>query len=220
APPVMPLPFVLCPLLFALCSLLFALVIDYRGCSRENSGNPTAPRHRLDRSSGPASLDSRLSDPPRRRKDDPMPCRVPPRAGHCRWAVLALLATAFLAWGAVADPPGPKVTPHAAADSTPSPAPKKLSEADAKHVAELTKSIDTLWRAGKFTEAVEPARQVTAIDEKALGPDHWQTADANRKVETLRTIAALPEEGRRALADLPALQQEFLGDFEKARYMD
>src|SRR5262249_33284838 len=90
APPVMPLPFVLCPLLFALCSLLFALVIDYRGCSRENSGNPTAPRHRLDRSSGPASLDSRLSDPPRRRKDDPMPCRVPPRAGHCRWAVLAL----------------------------------------------------------------------------------------------------------------------------------
>jgi CHAT domain-containing protein/Tfp pilus assembly protein PilF len=87
-------------------------------------------------------------------------------------------------------------------------------------VAELNKVIDGLWRAGKFAEAVEPARQVAAISEKALGTDHWQTSDARRNVETLRVIAGLPEEGRRAMAAVPALHPEFAQAHGKARYAD
>jgi hypothetical protein len=55
--------------------------------------------------------------------------------------------------------------------SEPSLAPKELTEADSKRVAELNKGIDALWRAGKFAEAVAPARQAVAVLEKALGPD-------------------------------------------------
>jgi hypothetical protein len=55
--------------------------------------------------------------------------------------------------------------------SEPSLAPKEVTEADAKRVVELNKEIDALWRAGKFAEAVAPARQAVAVFEKALGPD-------------------------------------------------
>jgi CHAT domain-containing protein/Tfp pilus assembly protein PilF len=143
---------------------------------------------------------------------------VPSRAGHCRWTVLTLLAAAALARVAVADPPDPKASASPGAASNPAPPPKKLSEADAKRVAELNKVIDGLYRAGKFAEAVEPARQVVAIAEKALGPDHWGTADARRKVETLRAIAGLPEEGRRAMAADPAFYQEAAQAYRTARY--
>src|SRR5262249_43008060 len=50
--------------------------------------------------------------------------------------------------------------------------------------------------------------------------DHWQSADARRKVETLKAIAGLPEEGRRALATVPALRREILDTYGKARYAD
>src|SRR5262249_42380291 len=98
--------------------------------------------------------------------------------------------------------------------------PKSLAGDDARKVAELNKAIDDLWRAGKFAGAVAPARQAVAVCAKALGSDHWQTADARRKVETLRTIAGLPEEGRRALAADPALFQECGEAYGKARYAD
>jgi CHAT domain-containing protein/Tfp pilus assembly protein PilF len=130
------------------------------------------------------------------------------------------VAATFLARVAVADPPDPKASASSVEASHPAPAPKKLSEADAKRVAELDKAIDTLWRAGKFAEGVAPARQVAAISEKALGTDHWQTADARRYVETLRVIAGLPEEGRRTVAAVPALYQEYAQAYGKARYAD
>src|SRR5262249_32623452 len=147
-----------------------------------------------------------------------MPHPVARRDGPRVWAVFTLLAAAALA-RAAADPPDAKVPPAPAA-AAPPPPPKALSEAAAKGVDELNKTIDALWRSGTFAEAVEPARQIAAICEKALGPDHWHTADARRQVETLNTIAGLPAEGRRALAAGPAMFQELKGAFGKARYAD
>src|SRR5262249_5055730 len=140
---------------------------------------------------------------PGRWRDDPMSPRLARREGPGRWAALTLLAAAGLARAAGADPPDPKAPPPSEA----APPPKQLSEADTRRVAELPKAVDALRRAGQFAEAVAPARQVVVICEKALGPDRWRTADARRQVETLRTIAGLPEEGRRALASVVALEQ-------------
>ena len=138
-----------------------------------------------------------------------MPPLVARRRGPARWAALTLLAAAALARAAAADPPDPKAAPPPAAAPAPATPPKALSGDDARKVAALSKAIDDLWRAGKFAEAVEPARQAAAVCEQALGPDHWRTADARRRVETLDAIAGLPEEGRRALAAVPALHQAF-----------
>src|SRR5262249_7985347 len=91
---------------------------------------------------------------------------------------------------------------------------------DARHVESLTKTIDQLKSRAKFAEAVEPARKVLAICEKALGPDHWRTAAADRTLEDLRRIADLPQEGRRAIASVGARQGEFESELRKARYAE
>ena len=51
-------------------------------------------------------------------------------------------------------------------------------------------------REGKFSQAIEPAREVAEVRARLQGADHWQAADARRAVADLRKIAALPEEGR------------------------
>src|SRR5262245_6982149 len=95
---------------------------------------------------------------------------------------LGLLALGIILtnWAAIArsmDQPAP---------AAPVPALKALGVEDGRQVEARKKTIDELRRAGKFTEALEPARKVLAICEEALGPDHWQTADARREIETLQ----------------------------------
>jgi CHAT domain-containing protein/tetratricopeptide (TPR) repeat protein len=137
-----------------------------------------------------------------------------------RWAALALLLAAGFAHVALAPPQKPCAAraPAQAAASPPAPAPKTLSEADSKRVDELRKATDGLWREGKFSEAIAPARQAVAICERTLGTDHWQTADKRRLVERLRTMAALPAEGRRVLSGLPALDAAGREAYNDARY--
>jgi tetratricopeptide (TPR) repeat protein len=78
--------------------------------------------------------------------------------------------------------------------------PRRLSDAEQARVTELTRSINRLRCEGKFTEAIESARQVADILERAVGPRDWRAADARREAETLQTIARLPADGRRAMA--------------------
>src|SRR5262249_17930147 len=111
-------------------------------------------------------------------KGPPMPHRVARRDGPRVRAVLALLAAAALARAPPAPPPHPQPAAPAGAPPRPAPPPKTLSGDADRKVAALSKAIDDLWRAGKFAEAVETARQAVAICEKALGPEHWRTADA------------------------------------------
>ena len=123
--------------------------------------------------------------------------------GRCVSATL--LAVALLATPARAQPP---------------PSPKTLAAGDATRIEELGRSIDSLWRAGKFDEATVAARQAESVVEMALGTDDWQTAAARRRTKTLNTIAGLPEEGRREMSTIPALQQEMEDAFGKASYAD
>ena len=79
-------------------------------------------------------------------------------------------------------------------------APRKLPPDDERRVEALNKTIDDLRRQGKFAEARDLARDRAMLLEKALGSDDWRTADAGQEVQTLATIAALPEEGRVVMA--------------------
>jgi tetratricopeptide (TPR) repeat protein len=97
---------------------------------------------------------------------------------------------------------------------------RQLSGDDAKQVESLSKTINQLKRAGKFAEAVEPARKVLAICQKVCGPDHWQTADARRTIDDLQKIAALPEEGRQAMASVGALSDQEDAAYDGGRYAD
>jgi hypothetical protein len=68
---------------------------------------------------------------------------------------------------------------------------KRLSAEELRRVSELSKRIDELCAADKFTEAIVKAREIVAIRQKALGNDHWRTEDARLRVEDLQRTAML-----------------------------
>jgi tetratricopeptide (TPR) repeat protein len=95
-----------------------------------------------------------------------------------------------------------------------------LSADEVKRVEELNETIEKLWRAGNFAEAIGPARQVVAIFRKTVGPDHWFTADASRAEQTIQTAIGLPQAARRELASVPALEQRANEEYRNAKYTE
>lgn len=136
---------------------------------------------------------------------------------HLASALALTLASAFLSSSALCPLPSPSAL---AQDSPVAQASKKLSAVDAKSALELHKQVDRLQRAGKFDEAVAPAKEILALCEHALGPDHWQTADARQQIKTLEHMASLPEEGRKAIASVGALNDQRSEMYQKARYAE
>jgi tetratricopeptide (TPR) repeat protein len=86
---------------------------------------------------------------------------------------------------------------------------RSLKGDDLKRVRTLDRRIEQLKKAGKFVEAVEPAQEVLAIRRRVLGTENWRTEDARLAVEDLKRIAGLPEEGRKAVASLADLEDQF-----------
>ena len=127
---------------------------------------------------------------------------VPP----VRLTTFVLVAVVLPAVGVLAELPGKSVF--------------SLQGEDRKQVEALRNTIAQLKVAGKFSEADGPAKEVLAICEKALRPGHWQTGDARREVEDLKSIARLPEEGRTAMASMGALEKEHEALTRRARYAD
>jgi hypothetical protein len=92
---------------------------------------------------------------------------------------------------------------------------RQLSGEAASQVEKLEQQIAQLQKEGKFAEAIDPAREVAELRTRLQGADHWQAADARRMVDDLRRVAALPEEGRKAMASLEELGQK--ADAEEQR---
>jgi tetratricopeptide (TPR) repeat protein len=97
---------------------------------------------------------------------------------------------------------------------------RQLTGEAAAQVAKLDQRIAQLRKEGKFAEAIEPAREVAEIRTRLQGADHWQAADARRAVDDLRRIAAMPEEGRKAMASVGELDQKADAARQRAHYAD
>jgi CHAT domain-containing protein len=95
---------------------------------------------------------------------------------------------------------------------------RQLSGEAAARVAKLEQRMDQLRREGRFAEVIEPAREVAEIRTQLQGVDHWQAADACRAADDWRKIAALPEEGRKALASVEDLEQKVGAARQRADY--
>jgi hypothetical protein len=85
---------------------------------------------------------------------------------------------------------------------------RALQGADAQKAESLQKQVDELSAAARFGEAVKPAEELLALRLRLQGEGHWEAADAGLQVATLRRVAALPAEKRRALAEVPALLEK------------
>jgi hypothetical protein len=91
---------------------------------------------------------------------------------------------------------------------------------DQKQAAALEKQINDLWSAAKFTEATVVAEKVLILRRRVQGPDHWQAADAARRLETLRQAARLPVEQQRQLAEVAGLQAKGTDFSKRAHYVE
>jgi Flp pilus assembly protein TadD len=97
---------------------------------------------------------------------------------------------------------------------------RQLIGEDAARVEKLEKQIDQLKRDGRFSDAIAPASEVAEIRARVQGADHWEAADARRAVDNLRMIAALPEEGRKALASAGELTQKADTEHQRGHYAE
>jgi tetratricopeptide (TPR) repeat protein len=95
-----------------------------------------------------------------------------------------------------------------------------LAGDDAKQVELLEREIAELERAGKFAEAQEPARKIQEIRTRVQGADHWQTADAERMVQTLKRITSSSFEVRADFALAHRLLAESVKLMQQARYAE
>jgi Tfp pilus assembly protein PilF len=128
-------------------------------------------------------------------------------------AVITIVAGLVLASDAVAQPD------HGPNQDIP-PWKRQLSGDAASRVAKLEQQIAQLQKEGKFAEAIGPAHEVAEIRTRLQGADHWQAADARRAVDDLRTIAALPEEGRKAMASVGELVQKAGAEHQRTYYAE
>jgi tetratricopeptide (TPR) repeat protein len=134
--------------------------------------------------------------------------------------LLSFLAVTTLATVAGLARPGIPSASAPAAMPPPKAQAYKLSPEDSQKVAALGHSIDVLWRSGKFRDAADQAREIVGLCEPSLGRDHWRSADARRRVETLEKVVGLPDEGRQALSALPAMQEQMDQAYARADYAE
>ena len=77
--------------------------------------------------------------------------------------------------------------------------PNRLDGAAASKIDELGRQSDRLMEAGRYAEAIAPAREVLEIRTRLQGTDHWQTAIVRYRLDLLEKLASLPAEGQRAM---------------------
>ena len=113
----------------------------------------------------------------------------------------------------------PAVTAQTPPDAKAAPRPT-LSTEQEKQIQNWQKSIVELGNQGQFAEALGPARQIQALCERVLGVDHWRSADARRGIADLDLMARLPEQGRKAIQSVVALNERREDSYRKVRYAE
>src|SRR5262249_42897861 len=119
---------------------------------------------------------------------------------------------------AAAEPAGKEPAPGA--EKKPTAPPRELSKADVERSRALFAKAVALGRAGKYAEAQAPIREILELRTRVLGKDHFETGDARREIETLKKLAALPEEGRIEYMKTYVLSDQISDLWKKGRYAD
>ena len=109
-----------------------------------------------------------------------------------RSVLLIASAMAILARPALAQVPAPKA-PKAA-----TPAPRKLSNDDAKRAEEMDNSVGAALNSDRWDQAITRTEDLLALKTRALGQDHFEVTSLGWNLKLLRRIAPMPREDRLA----------------------
>jgi tetratricopeptide (TPR) repeat protein len=72
----------------------------------------------------------------------------------------------------------------------------KLNGDDEKRAKELDEQIDTAMKGGRWEEAIARAEELVALRTRVQGPKHFDTANAQWRLMTLRRVVLMPREDR------------------------
>jgi CHAT domain-containing protein/tetratricopeptide (TPR) repeat protein len=95
---------------------------------------------------------------------------------------------------------------------------RRLTGVEAKQADGWEQKVGDLTAAGKYAEALAPARQVLALRTRRQGAKHWETIDADRTLQTLKKLADLDAKGREGLAAATRLEADAYQLFQQGRY--
>jgi CHAT domain-containing protein/tetratricopeptide (TPR) repeat protein len=116
--------------------------------------------------------------------------------------------------------PPPRSARLQAAKDEDIPSRRVLRDDDARQVERLEREMDELERAGQFVEAQVLARKIMEIRTQTQGADHWQTAEANRKVQMLMLIITASPDQRTEFASSYRLLAEASELMRRSRYAE
>ncbi len=93
-----------------------------------------------------------------------------------------------------------------------------FSDDDTKQLEKLTQQFIERYQAGQYVEAQAPARAMLAIRERAQGATHWDTLTAQRTLETVVRIAALPAAAQDELTEATRIEKGLAELQRQSRY--
>jgi tetratricopeptide (TPR) repeat protein len=73
---------------------------------------------------------------------------------------------------------------------------RKLTGDDANKAEELDKAIEAALKADRWDNAIARAEELLALRARVQGPKHFETANAEWRLRTLRRVASMPKEDR------------------------
>jgi hypothetical protein len=97
---------------------------------------------------------------------------------------------------------------------------KRVLKGDsAKRVAELDQQVHDLYEAGRYAEAIKPAREAFDIRSRELGSTHWHTVNTKNNLDLFIAVAALPKSTQDELTKARKLENdELVKLWDKGQY--
>ena len=100
----------------------------------------------------------------------------------------------------------------------PTPGLHKLSGDDAKRAEELDKAIDAALKSDRWDEAIARAEELLALRARVQGSKHFETVDAEWRLETLRRAALMPHEDRVAYQSAETINEQAIALNAQGKY--
>jgi tetratricopeptide (TPR) repeat protein len=94
----------------------------------------------------------------------------------------------------------------------------KLTGDDEKRARQLDEQIDNALNADRWDEAIARAEELLALRTRAQGPKHFDTADAEWRLDALRRVAPMPHEERVAYQSASTMTEQAEALFSQGKF--
>ncbi|MFI5455327.1 MAG: CHAT domain-containing protein [Isosphaerales bacterium] len=113
---------------------------------------------------------------------------------------------------------GQAPAPKPMAGQPPAPGLRKLTGDDEKRAMHLDEQIDKALKADRWDEAIARAEELLALRTRGLGPERFETVNAEWNLKTLRRVARMPHADRVAYQSAITMDEQAIALNAKGKY--